>query len=75
MLFVGLNNEDPGASFVAANFFALGDPAVSANLGFPNKIDGKTTAEFAKTLPVGVILGAQECAKRCGLKSAPVIRD
>jgi hypothetical protein len=75
MLFVGLNSEDPGASFVAANFFALGDPAVSANLGFPKKINGKNAAEFGKTLPVGIILGAQECAKRCGLKDSPVIRD
>ena len=75
VLFAALNNEDPGASFIAPNFFALNDPTVSANLGFPKEINGKNIREFAGTLAPGLILGSQECARRCGLPGAPVLRD
>jgi hypothetical protein len=75
VLFAALNNEDPGASFVAPNFFALNEPTVSANLGFPKEINGKNIKEFAGSLPIGLILGSQECARRCKLPGAPVLRD
>ncbi|PGH19557.1 hypothetical protein AJ80_03893 [Polytolypa hystricis UAMH7299] len=75
MLFVGLSSEDPGTSFAVKNVFALGNPAASAALGLPDKINDQNLEAFTDSLPTGIILGAKECAKRCKIDGAPMIKD
>ncbi len=63
----GLNSDDPGASSVAQNFFALGQDVVEATLGFPDAIDGENFRAFRDQIPVPFAMGLEECLKRCGL--------
>ncbi|KAL1595050.1 hypothetical protein SLS60_009736 [Paraconiothyrium brasiliense] len=61
-----LNNEDPGTSQVAQNFFGLNPDVVNATLGFPKTIDGKNIEQFRKYLPVNIAQSVDICLKKCG---------
>jgi len=64
----GLNSEDPGASSIAQNFFALDPAVIDATLGFPKQIDANNFAQFKNAIPTPFALGIESCLKRCGIK-------
>lgn len=64
----GLNSEDPGASSIAQNFFALDPSVVDAALGFPSQIDANNFAQFKKAIPTPFVEGIESCFKRCNIK-------
>ena len=57
----GFNNEDPGSSQIAQNFFGLDLGIVNATLGFPVSISGKDIAKFRTVLPKSVAMGVDSC--------------
>ena len=63
----GFNNEDPGVSTVANNFF-FGLPAdvVGASLGGLNIT---TVEDLARFIPTNPGLGTEECQRRCGIQA------
>jgi len=63
----GLNSEDPGASSIAQNFFALDPNVIDATLGFPAQIDANNFAQFKSAIPAPFVKGIQECLTRCGI--------
>ena len=62
-----LNSDDPGASQIAQNFFALDSGIVNATLGFPDSIDGRDIEMFKDRIPVNLALGVEKCLDVCGL--------
>jgi hypothetical protein len=64
----GLNSEDPGASSIAQNFFALDPAVIDATLGFPKQIDANNFAQFKKAIPTPFAEGIESCLKRCNIK-------
>ncbi|KAJ4303382.1 hypothetical protein N0V90_002275 [Kalmusia sp. IMI 367209] len=60
-----LNNEDPGTSQVAQNFFGLNPDVVNATLGFPKTIDGKNIEQFRKAIPANIAQSIDICLARC----------
>lgn len=60
-----LNNEDPGTSQVAQNFFNLNADVVNATLGFPKTIDGKNIEQFRKMIPVNIAQDIDNCLAAC----------
>ncbi|KAJ7784998.1 spherulin-1B precursor [Mycena maculata] len=62
-----LNNEDPGRSDIATNFWALPSDVVDAALGFPTTIGGDNINEWRAQLPVNLAAGIDSCLKTCGL--------
>ena len=66
-----LNNENPGTSQMAQNFFGLNPDVVNATLGFPKNIDGKNIEEFRKYLPVNIAQSVDICLKKCGYQGSP----
>lgn len=64
----GLNSEDPGASSIAQNFFALDPTVVDATLGFPAQIDASNFAHFKSAIPTPFVEGIESCLKRCDIK-------
>lgn len=66
--FIGaLNSNDPGVSFVAANFLDLNDQLVIANLGGEAIVSGQDLESVRAGLPAGVATGVQSCLTACGL--------
>jgi len=64
----GLNSEDPGASTIAQNFFALDPAVIDATLGFPKQIDANNFAQFKSAIPTPFAEGIESCLKRCNIK-------
>lgn len=64
----GLNSEDPGASSVAQNFFALDPAVVDASLGFPSQINADNFAQFKSVIPAPFVEGIESCLQRCNIK-------
>ena len=65
----GLNSEDPGASSIAQNFLKnTASDIVDATLGFPSQINADNFAQFKANIPNPLVLGIQECLKRCNMK-------
>jgi hypothetical protein len=64
----GLNSEDPGASSIAQNFFALDPAVIDATLGFPKQIDASNFAQFKKSIPMPFVQGIESCFQRCNIK-------
>jgi hypothetical protein len=64
----GLNSEDPGASSIAQNFFALDPAVIDATLGFPKQIDASNFAQLKKAIPTPFALGIESCLQRCNIK-------
>jgi hypothetical protein len=64
----GLNSEDPGASSIAQNFFALDPAVIDATLGFPKQIDANNFAQFKNAIPTPFVEGIESCLKRCNIK-------
>jgi len=62
-----LNNEDPGRSDIATNFWMLDSDVVDAALGFPTSIDGDTIDAWRSHLPVNLAAGIDSCLQACGL--------
>ncbi|KAJ9665180.1 hypothetical protein H2201_004654 [Coniosporium apollinis] len=62
-----LNNEDPGTSQVAQNFFGLNGGVVAATLGFPDALDGADIESFRALIPANVALDVEGCLARCGI--------
>ncbi|KAJ7753945.1 RmlC-like cupin domain-containing protein [Mycena maculata] len=61
------NNEDPGRSDIATNFWMLPDDVIDAALGFPTTIDGDTIDAWRAHLPVNLAAGVDSCLAACGL--------
>lgn len=66
----GLDNEDPGVSVVATNFFSLDPEVVNATLGYPEQIDGTNIQQFAKSIPAATAVKVESCLKRCNIPMA-----
>lgn len=64
----GLNSEDPGASSIAQNFFALDPAIIDATLGFPAQIDASNFAQFKTAIPAPFVQGIESCLKRCNIE-------
>ena len=64
----GLNSEDPGASSIAQNFFALDPAVIDATLGFPTQIDANNFAQFKSAIPAPFVEGIESCLKRCNIQ-------
>jgi quercetin dioxygenase-like cupin family protein len=66
VMFVGaFNHEDPGVLPIAPNFFGISEDVVSATLG---GLDPKKIEAIKKYIPDNIILGLQECLKKCDLE-------
>lgn len=63
----GFNSDDPGASTIAQNFFALPSDVLMSTLGFPDTIDAANLQAFKDLIPKPFASGVQECLDRCGL--------
>ena len=61
------NSNDPGISFVAANFFSLEDQLVIASLGGDAVVSGADLASIRHALPKGIATGVEQCVKKCGI--------
>ena len=61
----GLNSEDPGASTIAQNFFALDKDIVDFTLGFPNAIDGSNFEQFKNSIPASFAQNIKTCLANC----------
>ncbi|KAF1809222.1 RmlC-like cupin [Eremomyces bilateralis CBS 781.70] len=60
-----LNNDDPGVSQVAQNFFGLDGETIEAVLGFPEQFDGDRIEEFRSKIPANVARGIEQCLEHC----------
>jgi len=63
----GFNNEDPGTSQVADNFFKLPSDVITAAVGGNIVVDGRDIEQFKTMIPKNVAIGVEECLKKCGL--------
>ncbi|KAI9705278.1 MAG: hypothetical protein M1820_005277 [Bogoriella megaspora] len=64
-----LNSDDPGASQIAQNFFALDDEIIEATLGFPpESIDPRGIDAFRSKIPANIARGVESCLKTCGIE-------
>ncbi|KAL9116032.1 MAG: hypothetical protein Q9227_000400 [Pyrenula ochraceoflavens] len=61
----GLNHEDPGASAIAQNFFALDQDIVDFTLGFPAAIDGSNFEQFKDAIPKSFAQNIKTCLSKC----------
>ena len=61
------NNNDPGVSFVAANFFSLDDQVVIASLGGDAVVSGADLASIRHALPEGLAVSVEQCVQKCGI--------
>lgn len=64
-----LNNEDPGRSDIATNFWMLDSDVISAALGNATTIDGTNIDAWRSHLPVNLAAGVDSCLQACGLTS------
>ncbi|KAJ7481391.1 spherulin-1B precursor [Mycena galericulata] len=62
-----LNNEDPGRSDIATNFWMLDSDVIDAALGFPTSIGGDNIDQWRSHLPVNLAAGIDSCLQACGL--------
>jgi hypothetical protein len=62
------NDNDPGVSFIAANFFSLEDQLVIANLGGDTVVSGADLASIRQAIPQGLATGVEQCIQKCGIK-------
>ncbi|KAJ7463520.1 spherulin-1B precursor [Mycena galericulata] len=62
-----LNNEDPGRSDIATNFWMLDSDVIDAALGFPTSIGGDNIDQWRSYLPVNLAAGIDSCLQACGL--------
>jgi Cupin len=62
------NSNDPGVSFVAANFFSLEDQLVIASLGGDAVVSGADLASIQAAIPQGLATGVQACVQKCGIQ-------
>ncbi|VDB87625.1 unnamed protein product [Peniophora sp. CBMAI 1063] len=65
MFVAGFNGEDPGVQQVAQRFFGLPPDIVGAALG---GLGVQEVADLEQYIPDNVILGVDECLKRCGIE-------
>ncbi|KZV60340.1 RmlC-like cupin, partial [Peniophora sp. CONT] len=65
MFVAGFNGEDPGVNQVAQRFFGLPPDIVGAALG---GLGVQEVANLENYIPDNVILGVDECLKRCGIE-------
>jgi len=63
----GFNNEDPGTSQVADNFFKLPSDVLTAAVGGNIVVDGRDIEQFKTMIPHNVAIGVESCLKKCGL--------
>jgi len=63
----GFNNEDPGTSQVADNFFKLPSDVITAAVGGNIVVDGRDIEQFKTMIPENVAIGVEECLTKCGL--------
>ncbi|KAJ7931071.1 RmlC-like cupin domain-containing protein [Mycena leptocephala] len=61
------NNEDPGRSDIATNFWMFSSDVIDASLGFPETIGGTNIDAWRAHLPVNLAAGVDSCLKACGL--------
>jgi len=61
------NNEDPGTSQMADNFFRLPNNVVAASVAGNIVIDGRDIDQFRSLIPANVAVGVEECLVKCGL--------
>jgi hypothetical protein len=61
------NNNDPGISLIAPNFFALNDEYVITTLGGETIFSGADLASVRNGIPKAVIYGVESCLKKCGI--------
>ncbi len=64
MFVAAFNNQDPGVSTVATNFFGLPAEIVGASLG---GLGIEDVNDLKRMLPANPALGVEECQRRCGL--------
>lgn len=69
----GFNNEDPGTSQVADNFFRLPGNVVTAAVGGNIAVDGRDVEQFKNMIPANVAIGVEDCLRRCGLQKRQVM--
>jgi hypothetical protein len=63
------NNQDPGVSQIAQNFFALDDDVIQATLGGgPVTFDGADLDTFRDKIPANIALGIEACLNKCGIE-------
>jgi len=62
-----LNDEDPGLSSIAQNFFGIEEDVVSATLG---GVNSEYLSQISSQLPPGLILGLETCLQKCGLEQS-----
>jgi len=63
----GFNNEDPGTSQVADNFFKLPSDVLTAAVGGNIVVDGRDIEQFRTMIPSNVAIGVESCLRKCGL--------
>ncbi|KAF7561152.1 hypothetical protein G7046_g2987 [Stylonectria norvegica] len=64
----GFDNEDPGVSQIAQNFFSLRKDVVQATLGGIGTLNGQDIDSFREQIPANIALGIETCLDRCGLQ-------
>jgi len=63
------NNEDPGVSEIAHNFFDLNNDVLKATLGGgPLTFNGADIDTFRAQIPDNIALGIDACLDKCGIK-------
>jgi hypothetical protein len=62
------NDNDPGVSLIAPNFFELEEQLVIATLGGDMVFSGADLASVEHGIPASAIYLVQECVQRCGIK-------
>lgn len=61
----GLNHENPGASTIAQNFFALDSKILDPTLGFPKAIDANNFKDFKDKIPASFAQNIATCLASC----------
>jgi len=62
------DDNDPGVSLIAPNFFSLEDQLVIASLGGDMVFSGADLASVQHGIPASAIYLVEECVQRCGIK-------
>jgi hypothetical protein len=62
------NDNDPGTTLIAPNFFSLEDQAVIATLGGETTFSGADLASVEHAIPASAVYQVAECVERCGIK-------
>lgn len=62
------NSNDPGVSFVAANFLSLEDQLVVATLGGDSVVSGADLETIRQHLPPPVAVGVAQCLQQCKIQ-------